>query len=343
MTGVFGDHVALSVTNRCPIKCAHCVSGSGPDTNGADAKLSTGLVDFLVAYQKTRLITFTGGEPFDDVSELARLAEICRSLNIHCSAITSAFWAKSQASAQETMERIGPFYALTISTDVYHQRYVPLHFIRNAYLEARRSVPQIKVRLTRPRACSKSDELAAKLAEFVEPEHFEECDLVPYGRADKLSNINLPLSISYGRCPTTGPHVFEGGRLIPCCNSIVALDSTLLLDCGNVIEDATEAVHTFQNNLFYLVIKTVGFDFIVEYARSQGVEFDRFFNSCDFCYHANRAGDTYEKIVELLEGGLGIAALSYLFEANADSDLITPLMNGVKVWAANKQELKRTA
>ncbi len=69
--------VALNLTRRCNLKCAHCYLDAGTRRDGAASELSTaevkGLLDGIAALSDETMVVLTGGEPLlrPDVDELA--------------------------------------------------------------------------------------------------------------------------------------------------------------------------------------------------------------------------------------------------------------------------------
>lgn len=310
---VFGDRLAVSITNRCPIQCEHCISKSSPYTHRGKEGLSKAVSELLSSDEKYRHITLTGGEPFDDLAVLREFADVCNSRGIKYGAITSAFWAKTKNSAQKAIASVPGIFSLTVSTDIYHAKFIRPGFIRNAYYSARNAGARTRVRLTRNAECKESDKLKDAILDFLPEEDLEICSLAPYGRAEgkNISEARDP-SPYYGRCPTSGAHIFEDGRITPCCNSIVSLRSHAFFNYGNIVDDMPSAIGRMQSDVLFLIVKKIGFDFIDIFAKQHGVEIKRFANSCDFCFHMNKGGDLSNIVLDLLESGMDMAGLVYL-------------------------------
>ncbi len=72
--------VALNLTRRCNLRCAHCYLDAGTRRDGAMDELSTGevgaLIDRIAALSEETMVVLTGGEPLlrPDLCELARHA-----------------------------------------------------------------------------------------------------------------------------------------------------------------------------------------------------------------------------------------------------------------------------
>lgn len=265
----FGYHVAVSLTNRCPLSCAHCVTQSGPKVSAPD--LSAEAVDSFLTYVETNedvaLVSLTGGEVGLLPGTIRHFVERAGRVGIRIGLMTSAFWAKTPAAAERFLDACGPVHLVTLSTDHYHLEFVPLSFIRNAYRACTaRGIPTL-VRLTiasEPSAGERELEalLRREVGDSLQVQH-----LVNWGRAADLGlaapdepGANVPTM----PCPTTGPHIMEGGQVIPCCNSLTALEPTHDLVLGDLRQESyAEVWDRSKHDLLLLYIRLFGFHAIV--------------------------------------------------------------------------------
>lgn len=307
----YGEHIAISVTNSCPLQCKHCISGSAPDTARADSGLVDSFADFLDKWPRINHVTFTGGEPFHNPNELTRFADACKQRNIRYGVITGAFWAKSIKSCDNYLKAVPDLITMTVSTDLYHQQFVTHQHVMNAVHAARKRAVHIKVRFTHANPMSEAEEeIHARLKKDLTVKELEYAPLQKYGRAeaegigrqyDRWKNSG---QTRFGLCPSTGPHIFENGRVTPCCNTIVSLrndDHPLVF--GNLLQDGAKAVYQAQaENTLWIAIKVLGFDWLHE----QLVELKPSYidygpiNACDFCYDACREGSIHKDIMALM-------------------------------------------
>lgn len=307
----YGEHIAISVTNSCPLQCKHCISGSTPDTARADAGLVDGFIDFLDKWPRISRVTFTGGEPFHHPKELARFADACKSRNIRYAVITSAFWAKSSKNCDTYLQAVPNLAAMTVSTDLYHQQFVTDKHVMNAVYAARERGIPISVRFTHADPMSEAEqELHARLKKYVSVQEIEYAPLQKYGRAEtegigrEYDHWKGKGQTHFGLCPSTGPHIFENGRVTPCCNTIVSLrNDNHPLVFGNLLHDGAKAVHKSQaENTLWMAIKVLGFDWLHE----QLVELKPSYidygpiDACDFCYDVCREGNIHKDVMTLM-------------------------------------------
>jgi Radical SAM superfamily/4Fe-4S single cluster domain/Iron-sulfur cluster-binding domain len=139
--------LALHLTYKCPLHCAHCCVDAGPTKRTElQAEQIRSLIRQAALDCKVEGIGVTGGDPFI-VPELVTLAMTeAKSYNLKTHLVTSAYWAKSIQDAGERIDAItrGNLDELCISFDDSHARYVKFERIGFAYRAA--MIRGIKVR-----------------------------------------------------------------------------------------------------------------------------------------------------------------------------------------------------
>jgi organic radical activating enzyme len=131
--------LALHLTYRCPLQCAHCCVDAGP---GRRTELTAEQIKTLIRQAaldcKVEGIGITGGDPFL-IPELAALAVAeATAYGLKAHIVTSAYWAKSPQEADERLGAIGArsLDELCISYDDSHAQYVKFDRISHAYQAA---------------------------------------------------------------------------------------------------------------------------------------------------------------------------------------------------------------
>jgi organic radical activating enzyme len=302
----YGRHLAVSITNACPLQCGHCISNSSPKSRQGFQGLAENFAGFLDLWPKARHVTLTGGEPFYDLAGMKLFLELCVQREVRAGAITSGYWAKTPKAAAEMLNKVPRLHSLTISSDVFHQQYVSVDFIANAYRAGRERGLLTHVRLTR-HAETKDDEreLRAKILDFCDPEDLEDALLAPYGRAEEFREElarSTPREAKLGLCPSSGPHIFESGRVTPCCNSIVSLEQEHALDFGNILGEPSSAVKArLLSDEFFLTIKILGFDFLRDYLDEIGELDFAPVSACEFCFQLCKEPRQFRKLESLFK------------------------------------------
>ncbi|SFI74232.1 radical SAM protein [Celeribacter neptunius] len=308
----YGEHIAISVTNSCPLQCAHCISGSAPDT----ARGASGLIEafdaLLARWPIINHVTFTGGEPFHHPEELAEFAARAKARGVRYGVITGAFWGKSERSCDRYLKAVPDLATMTVSTDLYHQQFVTHRHVLNVVKAARKRGIHVKVRFTHADPMPEAERaVEAALKADLRPEELEYAPLQKYGRAveqgigrsyDRWSP--QPRETKYGICPSTGPHIFENGRVMPCCNTIVSLrDTDIPLDFGNAITEGVPKVQANRaQNTFWLAIKVLGFDWLKDRLSELNPAYAEYapINACDFCFDGCKPGGIRDDIARLM-------------------------------------------
>ncbi|NNH73742.1 radical SAM protein [Nocardia uniformis] len=113
--------LAVHITNRCPLTCAHCITDSSPRARG---DLSWEQVEAAVRSAAAYVdgVCVTGGEPML-LPELALASiELTRSLGLRSSMVTSGYWARDDNRATEIVRRLtaSGLDKLAVSFDQYH-------------------------------------------------------------------------------------------------------------------------------------------------------------------------------------------------------------------------------
>ena len=121
----FFSQVGLLLTLRCPVRCEHCMVQAGPHrTEEMEVERAHDWLEQIAACG-ARSIGFTGGEPFYCWEKLLALSQAARGMGLTYTVVTNAYWADSLEKAHERLAQLQPS-EMSISTDIYHTRYVPL-------------------------------------------------------------------------------------------------------------------------------------------------------------------------------------------------------------------------
>ena len=92
--------VAIMVTRRCNMTCAHCSVESGPKIGGADPdEAGTPQWVAMAAAARVRTVRITGGEPMLRPAVVLRLVTECRRLGMASTMTTNGFWGRTPFQA----------------------------------------------------------------------------------------------------------------------------------------------------------------------------------------------------------------------------------------------------
>lgn len=292
----FQTAIGLSVTTRCPIRCAHCIVEADRhrveqmEVGEACALLDAAARSHLRAPGVARMdvVFITGGEPFFAPELLRALLSRAQANGLVTVVVTNAYWA---SNARVAIERLGSFPGidvLTVSTDRFHRAFVGLERIRHAVAGARALGIPFSVAVCGDDAA----ELAAEqrlLEGIVDADRVLPAITLPAGRRSTAPGKPRPAA-GPGCCESADvPLVFPDGRVIACMGMVGGLgpDHPLLLGntrrapLARLLEDA-------ERNLFVHALRSLGPEALV-----RGLPGDvpvhvpsrfRAFGRCALCY-----------------------------------------------------------
>ena len=138
--------VGLMLTYWCPSRCACCYVFSGPDAGREETEMSVELA--LTCWRGVRELAgqrgkvhITGGEPFGNYERLKTILQVaCEERLGGLEKIeTNAYWCTDDKLVRRRLAELKEFglTKLQVSTDVYHQEYIPLERVERAVRIAR--------------------------------------------------------------------------------------------------------------------------------------------------------------------------------------------------------------
>ncbi len=136
MTVKYWSRAGLMLTDWCNAACACCYANCGPDGSqwlAADdaARIWAGLID---ASPHGCRVHLTGGEVFGRFEHLLAVCRLASARGVGPleSVETNGFWAIDEALVRQRLEALAEhgMGRLAISTDPYHQQYVPIERVR---------------------------------------------------------------------------------------------------------------------------------------------------------------------------------------------------------------------
>ena len=223
-------------------------------------------------------LALTGGEPFADTAFLKNLSDAAGSLDLIVTVVTNAFWATSENSALEILTELSAIRIFTFSTDVFHQRVIPLENIRNAVSAARQLDRGYTIAI-----CSTSnhdeeaEEIFAKVREFAPEEAINTARVFPVGRA---SSIRHKLHYEYTSTPPNAacisahaPVIFPDGRVVACFGPVIEINQRHPLLLGNLRMESLQAIlDRAELNPILHAIRVWGPARLIEMVKETGID-----------------------------------------------------------------------
>jgi hypothetical protein len=152
------EFAGLLLTYGCNARCAFCYVCAGPERDASmsvDSALALWRsLDELAAGQgKTMRIHLSGGEPFRDWMRLVSIVRAARDAGLTPleKVETNAFWATEDGLTRARLELLDALGMgkLVVSTDVFHQEYVPLECVQRCVQIGRQVLGRDRVSVRR--------------------------------------------------------------------------------------------------------------------------------------------------------------------------------------------------
>jgi radical SAM protein with 4Fe4S-binding SPASM domain len=250
--------IGLIVTFRCNAECRHCFFDAGPNRDEV-MSLSLGLKAIDEAAELgVEWVSLTGGEPFLETELIENLVEHANHLGLNTEIVTNGFWAETPENAEKTLEPLVKkgLNVLNLSLDDFHQEYVSLSYVRNAYDAAL----HLKLRVVIMTTINNNNKITAetipkllldpKIQVIATPkirEHHAlliETPITPAGRAEKISEHEYRLITSV-KCNEALRDIGIGpkGEVYPCCGPLaskVTLGNINDSSLRRILEDASD-------------------------------------------------------------------------------------------------------
>lgn len=302
------EFAGLLLTYWCNARCALCYVYSSPRRGGRldlpDAlRVWRGLDELAAAHGRQMRIHLSGGEPFGDWPHLLSIVRAARDAGLSRleKVETNAFWATSDALVRVRLEQLDALgmERLVVSSDVYHQRFVPFERVRRCVEVGRQVLGRGRVRVRwwdfyrrplDPRALPPARRLrcyAAALRRHRERLTGRAADrlarLLPRHPAEHFRDQHCTAQILQSRHVHIDPygHVFPG-----VCNGIIL---------GNALRERIPVLWSrlatdWERNPVLAAVVRGGSYALLQHAREFGYrELERgYADRCHLCHHVRR-------------------------------------------------------
>jgi pyruvate-formate lyase-activating enzyme len=211
----------VTLTQRCPLHCAHCSSAS---TMLDPAPAANDLVRFVGSMRRgdrPEIVMMTGGEPLLRPDLVVELAATARRAGTRSAVLTGAFFAARPVPPTRIRTALRAVDHVSVSLDAYHEREV-----------ARADVFRL-LRWVLDAGVPVSLHVVAASPDDDYPDDLARATRRALGRIPMLVNVIRPV----GRAAAwaAGPAVAAGGRVAPCAMAawpVVAADGAILACCN---------------------------------------------------------------------------------------------------------------
>lgn len=222
--------IYVSLTQKCPLRCAHCFVESGPErTEHADLEDFRRWIDSLVAAPSVEVVALSGGEPWSHPAALRYAIDACFRAEVYSMVCTSGFWAATPEKASRLLDSYPRPNGLCLSTDVFHEPFVPLRHLRYAVEAAVERGIEVMYQIVDddPEGSEFMQRFEREVGfDLVGREQVYVVNLAAVGRAAEELSLSRPSEgngdlehIPDGPCPWLGaPWLHEDGVVCACSN-----------------------------------------------------------------------------------------------------------------------------
>lgn len=133
----YASDLCAILTEKCNIRCRHCLSDCSPSRiDDLDMKILKSVIQQAAELSFIHVIGFSGGEPFIDIPRLETAVALCREHGLAPTVTTNGFWASGVTAAKEILRKLEGLIQVCLSTDEFHQEFIPVDRIANAIIAA---------------------------------------------------------------------------------------------------------------------------------------------------------------------------------------------------------------
>lgn len=271
------SNITFSLTLACPLRCSHCIVDAAPELGRTTmpievARYYSSQMDDLAKYG-IRNISFTGGEPFLAGKQMTVLASAAQSAGIACGVVTSAHWARDLETARQVVHEYSEIQSWDISVDAFHEDFVPLEIVKNAYEAAIESERNVTIRFSYQEPLSLRDLKVLEFISIFEEARFSCQRVRPVGRGE-LVQIGMPQKYNpwIKPCLTQGMVVRYDGSIAPCCLNLVE-DRDHPFQLGQATARPLKEIHEEYMVMPLLqLIRALGFSEPMRWLREAGLD-----------------------------------------------------------------------
>ena len=294
--------IAFGYSNRCNIKCAHCVAvGDVPENKKMELAQAKTIIRDLAGAGVSG-ISFTAGEPllyFDDMLELVKL---CYELKIYTRIVTNSYWAKTMESAAKSLELLSQcgLSQIRLSYSRWHQQNVPAQNVLNAALSAQLSGVDYFVSFVTD--FTETDDVYERFLRENNLKFFPE-PVIYSGRAESFGREKI-FTDYQANCCAMNPYLAPDLNMYACCDAGSHFNTTNFFLLGNLEDHSVETLfEKSENNPLFNCIRSMGITNIASFAGFKSRDIVTY-RKCDLCRELFDSPEMLRKLQNALRSGL---------------------------------------
>lgn len=196
------------------------------------------LIGEAAALGDIKEIGFVGGEPFLELDTLMRAVKLCSASGLRASVVTNGFWADNVQNAENILEKLRGLTNLSVSTDSFHQEFIPVDRIRAVISACRTWEIDCDVYLSHLNdPVLEATRIKEQLAGMEGLYTLKMQPVISLGRAAmQIDKNSLYTYDPHGMCCpcVDSPMVSSNGNVVACCGGATVWPSPHPLILGNI-------------------------------------------------------------------------------------------------------------
>jgi pyruvate-formate lyase-activating enzyme len=320
-----GAGLLLALTQRCPLRCAHCTTSSTLDAPQLDDRPFRVLVDSFRDQDRPDVVFMSGGEPLLRPELVAALATRARRSGTRSALLSGMFFARTGTVPEPVRRAVATLDHFSASLDVYHEAEVSRERVFAALAVIADLVPGVSLHLT---GLGDSDPYLTDLLAEVRRRFGDRVPVLvslvrPAGRA--ATWVAVPAeSTEPDPCEFAAwPLVDYDGQVFACCQqTLVRATRPAHLVLGHAARDPWRVLRTrLETDPVLRSVRAVG---PIETARRAGTPVAG--GVCATCVSLRGAGPLNPAVAAVaarLLADTGPAALARRWGAGRHADLVT--------------------
>lgn len=238
-TVTYFSRFCIDLTEVCNLRCRHCLLDIEENQKlTLDWPIIQRIIKDAAMMGDVKEIAFVGGEPFLEFDTLVRSVNLCNTLGIRPSVVTNGFWAISEKEAKYILSSLGGLWNLCVSTDIFHQEFVPIERIRNVILSCHDLGIECHVYVSHLNNPENEIKLIISQLEGLDGLfELKQQPVIFIGRAEKEIDIKTIFKYDPRRksCDCIdSPLVTCNGNVIACCGAAITWPDGHPLQLGNI-------------------------------------------------------------------------------------------------------------
>lgn len=251
--------LSLELTERCNIRCPHCIVECEPGTGRDMAlRLVTKAVE-AAAGHRIPLLSVSGGEPMLAREQLDLLLSEAKRAHLPVRLVTNASWAVTVRKTRQLLENLVTkgLTRLSVSADPYHQTAVPMENVRRIAFISKEMPLRVELNIVLSRD-NATLSILEEIADWEIP-----LAITPLARQGRARSLNGNLFFSpepFFGCPVVySPGIDVEGSINICCNMSGSYWRSKRPNwpfrLGNLEDNALDAIRTHDNPFTKRIVK----------------------------------------------------------------------------------------